>query len=95
MPKLKALRNFLLPSVNLRCKRKIFHVTIADDNCIGSQTNLPLKMSEQDTELALYANLMSPICQYDFKALFALLISPFRHLQYNCTKTRTFIKSWT
>lgn len=32
MPKLKALGGFPLPSVNLRCKRKIFLVTIAHDN---------------------------------------------------------------
>lgn len=30
-------------------------------------------MSGQDIELALYANLMRPICQYDFRALFLIV----------------------
>jgi len=31
-------------------------------------------MSGQDVELAQYANLMSPICQYDFRALFPRIV---------------------
>lgn len=31
-------------------------------------------MSGQDMELAQYANLMSPICQYDFRALFPRIV---------------------
>lgn len=31
-------------------------------------------MSGQDMELAQYADLMSPICQYDFRALFPRIV---------------------
>lgn len=77
-------------------KENISGLQLAMTSGIGTQTNLPLNMSWSDIDLALSADLMSPICQYDFRPLFLIVdqhILPPWH--FDCTKNRTFIKRST
>lgn len=67
-----------------------------NDNCIDSKTNVPLKVTEWDMELALHANLISPICQTDFRAVdrYILLHSGEPYQTIIITKTSPSIYSF-